>query len=954
MEEVGLKFIADGAGGFVASVEAGSKAAKVFGVSVDEAGVKASSAFDKIADGALQKVGHLTVNALQQAGAAVVGFVQSGVKGAADFQSSMALFETSVGATADEMEQARQTAKALGADLTLPSTSAADAGAAMTELGKAGLSAKEAMDAARGTLQLAAAGNLGNAEAATIAAQALNAFGLEGGRASAVADMLAAAANASALEVRDVAEGFKMASAVFSSFQGPVVGSENAMYDLTTALSIMANAGITGSDAGTSLKQTLLQLSGPTDKAKKLMKDLAENLGISGDIAYDSAGKMRPLREIVELTTKATEGMTQEQRNFTITTIFGSDAMRSMITLMKAGASGWDDMRGKITAANSASDLAAVRMTGLNGAIAGLGSQVETLALEAFTPLLPVLERGVTAASNFVSGLIPLAGPVMTQIVTNLVGFTDTVSTVATIISTGFTPAVLTASGALAIYALVNLPAAISALPILIGLALGAANAFIVQAAAIAAAALPIIAIGVAIAGVAVAWNYYQQQTQAVTQRVLESNEAWVHGTEVLAEFNKLTGEARTQLQGQADTLTELRNKQNEQVAAYAQYVAVFGNGTAEAQKQRDAINELGVAITDQTAKLESGIKTYQSLHDTDAIEDLRLIRAGFGETTTSVQVNEEEMKKWQKVVEEVAEKGGSAVTDYVNTASNLMNALGDKNKGVQDRITKDQAIAYAEQAAAQKAHIGDLLREWTQAQVALGQISAEKAPIIFEAINKEFGVTQDTGSQTFQELQGIISNFSSTAGGDLNSLVGDLGETTDKALDLKAKADALKGQYTMELTQNFEAGKIDAEKLRKELEEIPAKVYSEVYVTTHKTTVGDDEGNKQGPRQFGGPVEKASSYLVGERGPELFTPKTSGTIVNSWDTQKILTALARPQVVSPTIIQPTVVVIQPANTQNYYGQIGNNYSDSRSYSTSQRSSEMSSRVGRALYGSRG
>lgn len=956
MEEVGLKFIADGAGGFVAQVDAGSKAARVFGVETEGAGRKASGAFENIARGAQEFIGRTLVTQLMNAGQAVIGFVQSGVKGAADFQSSMALFETSVGATAEEMEQARIVAKNLGADLTLPSTSASDAGAAMTELGKAGLTAKEAMDATRGALQLAAAGNLGNAEAATIAAQALNAFGLEGGQATQVADMLAAAANASALEVRDVAEGFKMASSVFSSFQGPVVGNTEAMYDLTTALSIMANAGIVGSDAGTSLKQTLLQLSGPTDKAKNLMRELAGNLGITGDIAYDATGTMRPLRDIIDLTTRATANMTQEQKNYTITTIFGSDAMRSMITLMNAGAEGWEGMRSKVTQASSAADLAGVRMTGLNGAVAGLGSQVETLALEAFTPLLPVLEQSVTAVSGLVSSLIPLAGPMVVQVVTSITNLAITIGTITDVITTGFLPAMTAATVALGIYALVNLPAAIAALPILIGLLAGSVVGFAAQAAAAAAAAIPIIAIGVAIAGVAIAWNYYQDQVTATTQRVLESNDAWNQGTKVLQEYNGLAEEQKSQLRDQANHLQELRDKQTEQVAAYTAYVAMWGNTTSEAQRQRDAINELGLAITDETTKLSNNIETQKHLHDTDALEHMREMRGNFIETTTAVQLNKEEMEKWEKVVEEVAKKGGSAITDYVNTASTLMEGLGDKNKEVQDRITADQAIAYAEQSAAQKAHIGDLLREWTTAQIALGQISEERAPEIFEAINREFGQSKDVGSQTFQDLQGIIQDFANNSGGSLDSLVGDLQNTTDEAIELKSKADALQGQYAMEVVQNFKDGKIDAEELRRELEKIPARVYSEVYVTTYKKTVESSTSSEggTGSQAFGGPVTKNSAYMVGEQGRELFVPNVSGQIVNSWDTQKLLQAMAEPRIVAPVVMQPTVVVVQPANTQNYYGQVGNTYSDNRTYSSNGAPRNLDYSQGRALYGSRG
>lgn len=136
--------------------------------------------FQQIATGALRKIGEFAVSSLASAGMAVAGFVGDAVKGGMDYQESMNMFQASTGATADQMSTASDLAKKLGGDLTLPSTSAADAGEAMTELAKAGLTVNDTFAASKGTLQLAAAGNLENAQAAEIAANALNTFHLEG------------------------------------------------------------------------------------------------------------------------------------------------------------------------------------------------------------------------------------------------------------------------------------------------------------------------------------------------------------------------------------------------------------------------------------------------------------------------------------------------------------------------------------------------------------------------------------------------------------------------------------------------------------------------------------------------------------------------------------------------------------------------------------------------------
>ena len=345
------------------------------------------------------------------------------VKGAMDLgtetQNALNYMQAVTGATGDEMARVSQVAQDLGADMTLPATSAADAALAMVELGKAGFNVQQSMDAAKGTLQLAAAAQVDEARAAEIAANALNAFKLQASDATFVADELAATANASSVEIGDVAESMKMASAVYSSFQGPVVGAKEAMTDLNTAIGILGNAGIKGSDAGTSLKQMLLQLTGPSAQSKAAMQQLAQSVGLSGDIAFDATGKMRSLPEIMDITARATKGMTDEERDWYITQIFGAHASQAVIQLMAEGVDGWDKMHAAVSRASAASELANARMKGLGGALDGLKSQVESLAIQGFNQVAPAAEGFVRDLAN----LVPLVAQVDPRLLTMAVAF---------------------------------------------------------------------------------------------------------------------------------------------------------------------------------------------------------------------------------------------------------------------------------------------------------------------------------------------------------------------------------------------------------------------------------------------------------------------------------------------------------------------------------------------------
>jgi TP901 family phage tail tape measure protein len=128
--------------------------------------------------------------------------------------------------------------------------------------------------AAEATLNLAAAGGVSLPDAATIAANALAEFNLKGSDMAHVADLIAGAANASALDVSDFKFSLSAAGAVAAT-----VGF--SFDDLAQGIAVMGKAGITGSDAGTSLKTMMMNLVPATNKAADTMRDLGIITGAS-------------------------------------------------------------------------------------------------------------------------------------------------------------------------------------------------------------------------------------------------------------------------------------------------------------------------------------------------------------------------------------------------------------------------------------------------------------------------------------------------------------------------------------------------------------------------------------------------------------------------------------------------------------------------------------------------
>lgn len=303
--------------------------------------------------------------------AAIVAFVRDTVKAGAEYEQALNQFSTVSGATAKEIERAGKASQALGNDLLIPAASALDAATAMEILARGGISATDSIDAARGTLLMAAAAQTNAATAAEMTADALNTFSLEGSQASTVANVLAGAANAATGEVTDFAAGLQQSGSVAASF-GMSVG------ETTTALAAMAQAGIKGSDAGTSLKSMLLALASPTKQQAQALADL-------GVQAYDANGQFVGMEAVAGQLADAQGRLTQEQFNAAASTAFGTDAMRAAVAMAKQGSSGFADLQAKVTAAGNAQKMAEANSRGMSGALNLLQNAVEDVQLRLFT-----------------------------------------------------------------------------------------------------------------------------------------------------------------------------------------------------------------------------------------------------------------------------------------------------------------------------------------------------------------------------------------------------------------------------------------------------------------------------------------------------------------------------------------------------------------------------------------
>jgi len=451
--------------------------------------------------------------------APLVGVATAILKAGGEYEKALNIFQAVTKATGEEMDRAARVAKDLGADLSLPATSAKDAALAMTELGKAGLTASQAMDAAKGVLQLAAAGQLDAARAAEIAANALNAFNLEAKETGRIANLLAAAANASSAEVEDIALAMQQAGSSFATARMPIE-------DMVTAISALANAGIKGSDAGTSLKTFIQSLAAPSSKAAETMTEL-------GVAVFDASGKMKQMPEIIGQFQTALAGLTDEQQAAALYKIFGSDAIRAAQILFREGTEGFEKLKEQVTAAGAAAELANARMKGLAGAWAGLKSQLETAGIEIYEVVKAPLTEFLRDVSAFVSQATQAFGQLSPEMQKAIIVFTALAAVLGPV--------------------LIAIGAVVSAIGTLISAAGAIASAVAaVGGLAAASAIIAVIVAGIAQLGIAAAALYVIWQTnfggiRDLTQVVADGvKQLW---STMMIELSKLTQEILAEVQ---------------------------------------------------------------------------------------------------------------------------------------------------------------------------------------------------------------------------------------------------------------------------------------------------------------------------------------------------------------------------------------------------------------------
>ncbi len=333
---------------------------------------------------------------------------------AAKFDKELSNVRAVTGATGAEMGKLRAAALEAGKTTSFTATEAARAEA---ELARAGISTADIIGGAlKGSLALAAAGQVDLTEAAVVSAQAMNTFGLAGKDVTHIADLLAAGANKSAADVHGLSMSLRM---------GGLLAHQTGLSieDTVGTLAAFADHALIGSDAGTSLKVMLQRLVPQSKEAAQMM----EQIGFS---AYDSKGEFVGLSEMAGRMKASFSKLTPEARNSAMATIFGADAVRSATILYELGSEGINRYIKSVNDQGAAGRMASVQTDNLigdlerlrgamevalieggssaNGALRGM-TQWITRLVNAYNSLSPEVQHAVTLLTG-IGGAAALAG----------------------------------------------------------------------------------------------------------------------------------------------------------------------------------------------------------------------------------------------------------------------------------------------------------------------------------------------------------------------------------------------------------------------------------------------------------------------------------------------------------------------------------------------------------------
>ncbi len=358
-----------------------------------------SNGFEKTEKSALNMKTMLKVafSAVAAVASTLTGLGVAAVKVGGDFEESMSQVAATMGMTVEEIHNGSEAydtlaaaAKDAGSTTKFTATQAAEA---LNYLALAGYDAATSAEVLPSVLNLAAAGGLDLAYASDLATDAMAALGIEANadNLTQFGDQMAKASSKANYSVAQLGEAILTVGGTAKNLAGGTV-------ELNTALGVLANRGIKGAEGGTALRNMILSLSAPTDKAAATMK----SLGLS---AFDAEGNLRPLNEVFKDLDTSMQNLSGEEKTNALNDIFNKVDLKSAEAMLAGCGTEFDNLANAIANSNGAmQDMADVQIDNLKGSMTILGSGLEGVGIQVYekfeTPLKEAAQTAIDAVGD--------------------------------------------------------------------------------------------------------------------------------------------------------------------------------------------------------------------------------------------------------------------------------------------------------------------------------------------------------------------------------------------------------------------------------------------------------------------------------------------------------------------------------------------------------------------------
>jgi TP901 family phage tail tape measure protein len=625
------------------------------------------------------------------------------IKVAGDFEAAMNRVQAATGATSAELNQMRELAKQLGSDTVF---SARESAEAIEALAKNGLSAQEILGGAvDASVKLAASTGGTLAGAADVATAAMLNFNTKAGELPNIVDGIVGVLLKSKFGFDD----YRLAIGQAGGAAGALGVS---LKDFNASLAATSSSFVSGTDAGTSFKQFLVSLVPQSKQAATLMEELGLEF-------FDAAGKMKPLPAIADELQQKLGNLSQEDLTESVKKIFGVDAMRTALGLMREGGEGLTKLSEQIEATSSA-EQAEARMKGFAGGLEQLRGSLETLAI---------------AIAD--SGLLQWAS----DLVRNLADITDRLSK--------SNPELLkwgTIIGGLAVAfgpVLAGIGLFVSGLGTLIG-------ALAPVAAAIAAlAGGPLVLIVAAITAVVVAWQKWDAIVEIVSNVVAQIDS--LLGGALTETLNSVTETLQSFVGGWSSAADTVGSVVGGIVNSFSS-VGDAGKASASAMGSvsddfKDTFSSLGVSAGDMASKVDKELSSIpESAGAVRQGVDQELNTGLAGVLKSSASATVAYAQSWRNLYNEVV--GQSIVPEMVDEIgyhfARLPELVGKPSEEARTRLTESFVGAGAEAIAS------------LQEELSLVQMTARDRAIATDVIRAQNAAMAEGNLLTVEEIKNI------------------------------------------------------------------------------------------------------------------------------------------------------------------------------------------------------